>query len=330
MRHNILLMRHGPERDADNESLKARNRTRSAATARDVFENAYDAAAPTRKTTNRTPVAAGVSDLIETCYDPKPGVSIATLAWDYPAGFHVPEHAHGSDQLVYATHGVMELSAGQSFWVVPPHFAVWIPAGTRHRIRMPAPVAMRTLYVRRRLSTGLPGSCTVFPVTPLLRELIVEAVRVGELRARNRMHRAVRDLILSQLRNLAPVPTRVNLPRDARAFQVAQKLMKDPARGTALHALCARAGASVRTIERIFRAEVGMDFESWRRQVRLVKGIELLVEGRQVKEVAFATGYRQTSAFVQMFRRTMGVTPKAWMSASRASSLGADVESVRI
>ena len=288
----------------------------------------HKAASPVT-TRSRTPGAAVVRDLIE-FYDPKPGVSIATLAWDYPAGFHVPEHAHGSDQLVYATHGVMELSAGQSFWVIPPHFAIWIPAGTRHRIRMPAPVAMRTLYVRQRLAAGLPGSCTVFPVTPLLRELIVEAVRLGELRARTRLHRALRDLILAQLRNLAPVPTRVNLPRDARALQVAQKLMENPARGTALHALCARAGASVRTIERIFRAEVGMDFESWRRQVRLVRGIELLVEGRQVKEVAFATGYRQPSAFVQMFHRTMGVTPKAWMNASRATSLGADVESVRV
>jgi AraC-like DNA-binding protein/quercetin dioxygenase-like cupin family protein len=273
--------------------------------------NARDAASALKART-RTPATSVVRGLIES-YDPKPGVSIATLAWDYRAGFEVPEHAHGSDQLVYATHGVMELSAGQSFWLIPPHFAIWIPAGTRHRIRMPAQVAMRTLYVRPRLAAGLPGSCTVFPVTPLLRELIVEAVRLEELRAGNRLHRAVRDLILAQLRNAEPVPTRVNLPRDGRALAVAQALMENPARGTALHALCARAGASVRTIERIFRAEVGMDFESWRRQVRLMKGIELLVEGRQVKEVAFATGYRQPSAFVQMFRRTMGATPKAWL-----------------
>ena len=56
-----------------------------------------------------------------------------------------------------------------------------------------------------------------------------------------------------------------------------------------------------------------MDFESWRRQVRLMKGIELLVAGRSVKEVAYAVGYRQASAFVQLFRKTMGTTPKAWV-----------------
>jgi len=69
---------------------------------------------------------------------------------------------------------------------------------------------------------------------------------------------------------------------------------------------------SVRTIQRIFRKDIGIDFESWRRQVRLTKAVELLVSGRSVKEVAFSVGYRQASAFVETFRRTFGMTPKAW------------------
>src|ERR1022692_1127201 len=80
-----------------------------------------------------------------TGYDPKPGVSISTLAYEYPPGFIVPDHAHGSDQVIYATRGVMEVCAGQSLWLTPPHLAVWIPARTQHRIRMPGAVSMRTL-----------------------------------------------------------------------------------------------------------------------------------------------------------------------------------------
>jgi hypothetical protein len=76
-------------------------------------------------------------------YDPRRGVSVATLAYDYPAGFLVPEHAHGSDQLIYATRGV---------WIIPPHFALWIPAERFHRIRMPVAVSMRTLYLRPGLA----------------------------------------------------------------------------------------------------------------------------------------------------------------------------------
>jgi quercetin dioxygenase-like cupin family protein len=75
-------------------------------------------------------------------FDPTPGVSISTLAYEYPAGFNVIEHAHGSDQIIYAPRGVMEVAADRSLWLIPPQFAVWIPAHTAHRIRMPGAVSM--------------------------------------------------------------------------------------------------------------------------------------------------------------------------------------------
>jgi len=152
-------------------------------------------------------------------------------------------------------------------------------------------------------------------VTPLLRELIVEAVRIGQLRTRNRNECALRDLLILHLKNASPMPTSVTLPKEQRALAVAEAILTNPAQSKPLAALCADAGVSVRTIERAFRKDVGTDFESWRRQVRLVKGVELLVSGCSIKEVAFAIGYRQPSAFVEMFRRTFGATPKAWVSA---------------
>jgi AraC-like DNA-binding protein len=248
-------------------------------------------------------------------YDPKPGTSISTLAYEYPPGFLVPEHAHGADQVIYATRGVMEVSAGQSFWLIPPQFGIWIPARTMHRIRMPAAVSMRTLYLRRGLAPKLPATCTVLHVTPLLRELIVEAVRIGQLHARNRLHRALRDVIVFHLEGASSVPTFLTLPQDARALRVAHALLANQADHPSLESLCATAGASVRTIERAFRSEVGTDFATWRRQARLMKAVEMLAGGSSVKQAAFAIGYRQPSAFVEMFRRTFAATPKAWAAA---------------
>ena len=248
-------------------------------------------------------------------YDPKPGVSISTLAYEYPAGYNVPEHAHDSDQLIYATRGVMEVSACQRLWLTPPHLALWIPARTRHRIRMPREVSMRTLYLKRGLVPGAPEVCTVIHVSPLFRELVVEAVGIGHLRMKNRLHCALRDLIVSQLQNASPVPMFVALPQDSRALGVAQAFIANQADTPSLDAMCRRVGVSVRTIQRTFRREVGTTFEFWRRQMRLMKGIELLVEGCSVKVVAAEVGYRQPSAFVELFRQTLGMTPKAWASA---------------
>ena len=50
-------------------------------------------------------------------------------------------------------------------------------------------------------------------------------------------------------------------------------------------------------------------------QVRLMKGIELLVSGHSVKTVAAEVGYRQPSAFVDVFRETFGMTPRRWVAA---------------
>lgn len=252
-------------------------------------------------------------------YDPKPGVSIATLAYEYPPDFNVPAHAHGSAQLIYATHGVMEVAAGRSCWIIPPQFAVWIPAQTVHRIRMRGAVSMRTLYLRPHF-TPRSDRCKVIHVTPLLRELVVEIVRIGGLRAKEPFHVALRDLVVTLLRKAPSVPTEVALPADPRALAVATAFMTDLEMAPSLQALCRQAGVSVRTIERAFRSEVGTSFDAWRRQVRLMKAIGLLAAGRSVKEAAYQVGYQQPSAFVEMFRRTLGMTPRAWIGELRAHS----------
>jgi len=245
--------------------------------------------------------------------DPPPGISVATHSREYRRGSSISEHAHGSDQLVYASRGVMEVSSGHSLWKIPPHFGLWIPARTPHQIQMPEAVSMRTLYLRPA-RTSLPSSCTVLHIGALLRELIIETVRVGRLRVRNRIECALRDLLIAELERASPVPTGIKFPVDPRGYRVAQIITEDPGCAISLKSLCVSAGVSVRTLERTFRREVGTDFECWRRQVRLMKAIEMLVAGYRVKEVAFAVGYRHPGAFVALFRETFGTTPKAWIS----------------
>jgi hypothetical protein len=138
-------------------------------------------------------------------FDPGPGVSISSLAYEYKPGWQVPEHAHRSDQLIYATHGAMEVAAAQSLWLIPPQFAVWIPAHMRHSIRMPGAISMRTLYLRPGIARD--RACAVLHVSPLLRELVVEAVRLGNLKIRNSQQTALRDVIAMQIDKASPIPT---------------------------------------------------------------------------------------------------------------------------
>jgi AraC-like DNA-binding protein len=248
-------------------------------------------------------------------FEAGPGVSIATLEWEYPAGWQVPSHAHRSDQLIYAVVGVMEVTAANTRWRVPPQFGIWIPANTEHSLHMRRPVSMRTLYLKPAL-VALPR-CEIMQVSPLLRELVLETVRRGSLKTGRHADHPLRALLVSQIRKARTLPLRVPLPVDERARRLAEMVLVDTHRIGKLAAQCASAGISVRTLERIFRREVGTDFETWRRQVRLSKAQELLVSGRSVKDVAQAVGYGHASTFVSMFRRGLGVTPTAWLERYR-------------
>jgi AraC-like DNA-binding protein len=246
--------------------------------------------------------------------EPGRGVAISSLAYDYPAGCLVPAHAHSSDQLIYATRGVMEVMVKRSYWLLPPQFALWVPAGTRHQIRMPRAVYMRTLYLRPGVAEKMPGHCTVLHVTLLLRELIVEIVGLQRLCPRVPLHAALQTVLVANLHSATAMLTHLALPRDRRAAAVARAAMQDLVGNQPLKELCSNAGASMRTIQRIFLREVGTSFELWRRQARLMKAIELLVAGFSVKETAARVGYQQTGAFVSMFRNTLGQAPKAWVT----------------
>lgn len=251
--------------------------------------------------------------------DPGPGVCVSTLAYDYPFGYTIPEHAHGSDQLIYATHGVMEIHAGQSVWLIPPSFAVWVPSLLLHRIRMSSAVHMRTLYVRCGLVKRAATTCDVLFVSPLLRELIVEAVRMERLRPANAEQRAVRDLIALHVSRATSIPVEIRMPGELRAMSAATLILEKLSEAPSLQAICREAGLSTRTLQRLFRAQVGYDAYSWRNQVRLTRALEHLLAGCSVKQTAFAVGYSQPSAFVAAFRRTYGVTPRAWVKNARES-----------
>ena len=251
-------------------------------------------------------------DLILRDFDPKRGISIATLAYDYAPGSVVSEHCHGSDQFVYATRGVMEVRSDQSMWLIPPSFALWVPAGTLHRVGMPGAVSMRTLYIRPGLVRRLDRSCAVLSVSPLLRELVLEVVRIGQLRLKNLEHCTLQSLITLHIARATSIPTVVRMPKDLRALNAATRILNSLVESPSLQTVCREAGVSTRTLQRLFRNDIGIDADSWRQQVRLTRSVELLVGGCSVKQVAFSVGYNQPSAFVAAFRRAFGVTPKIW------------------
>jgi AraC-like DNA-binding protein len=230
--------------------------------------------------------------------------------------FLVPPAAGMWHQLVCATRGALTVRTEECAWVVPPHRAVWIPAGFECRLEMAGVVAVRMLYVRpsRRGDGLLPRECAVVNVTPLLRELILRTVQVGALDAAVPAQKRLTGVILDELKVLIAMPLQLPLPHDTRAARFASLVDRD-AGGAPTNALLRQCGTSRRTMERVFRAETGMSLGQWQRRQTLLHALRRLAAGENVTGVASELGYNSASAFIAMFRRELGQTPKKYFEA---------------
>lgn len=244
-------------------------------------------------------------------------ILVRSLGLRMPPEQALAPHAHPWPQLVLATEGVLTVSTSDGHWVVPPARAVWIPARFEHAVRTTGHVWMRTVYPSPVTARGLPETCRVVSVTPLLRELIREVVRIGMLRSTRPEEARLAGVLMDQLRLFREEPLRVTWPRDPRARRVADRARAELDTARPLAELASGSGASPRTVERLFRAETGLPFGRWLARVRCLYALERLAAGDSVTEVALAVGYDSTSAFIAMFKRTLGHTPgQAFASAT--------------
>lgn len=242
---------------------------------------------------------------------------LAILANDLDDGHLITDHAHPWMQLVYAATGLLRLTTSDGVWMVPPSHAVWVPAGMSHSIACFGPVAMRTVYVRTREAPESARRCTVVTVPNLLHELILAAVELPPDYDPDSAEGRLAAVILDRVAALPEAPLNLALPRDARARRVAMALIADPSDGRTLDQWATLAGASTRTLARLFKRETGHGFAAWRQRARLQAALPMLAAGRSVSETAFKLGYEQPSAFIALFRAILGQTPGRYEPPSR-------------
>jgi AraC-like DNA-binding protein len=181
---------------------------------------------------------------------------------------------------------------------------------------MSGAVSLRTLYLVPRLGRVLPGKPRVIGISPLLRELILRMVELDRLNLRNPDHAHLVSVLVDQLQAMQSDAVYLPMPHDSRAKRIAAMLQKVPSDVRSLVELSKLAGASKRTIERLFKLETGLGFGKWRQQVRLGHALRRLAAGDAVTTVAMDVGYESVSAFISAFRMTFGKTPGQYFRAA--------------
>jgi AraC-like DNA-binding protein len=242
---------------------------------------------------------------------------ILSFAWRKEGAHRASAHSHSRAHIIHPTLGAYWAITPDGTWLVPSGQAIWIPPRVHHEIYAHGTVEAWMIFVDETYARGLPGRCGTVVVSSLVTELVMRAVQYGNDYTIDGPPARIAKVLLDELVAMKLAPLLLPISRDTRVERVMRALVSDPGSQLGLEELAEGAGASPRTLARLFRGETGMTFSEWRTRLRLVESVDRLARGRPVTEVALDLGYKSTSSFVYAFRRNMGVSPGRYRSAGR-------------
>lgn len=243
-----------------------------------------------------------------------PAQPVLSHGRDFEAEAHIAPHSHPRGQLLWAAEGVLRVTTEGAIWIVPASHAVWIPGGHVHQLVTETEARTRNLYIDPSIPVRphTPGCC-MLQLTPLMRELILRLSAAGAADDPASFTR-LGYVALDEIERLDATPQNLPAGQDARLRRLIGHLLRHPDEQRQLPELSRIAGASVRTLERLFAAETGMSFRQWRSRLRLLNAIELLRQGQSSTTVAHSLSYRSASAFVAAFRQHFGSPPQRFLA----------------
>ncbi|WP_181774962.1 AraC family transcriptional regulator [Amycolatopsis pittospori] len=239
--------------------------------------------------------------------------AVVAIRTDYPPGHRIPVHRHRRAQFLYSATGSMRVETADGTWTIPTRRAVLVPPGTDHQV-VTTNVSTRSLYIERKAVPWFPRRCQVVEVSPLLRELLHEAVDVPPLYSRGR-DAAVIGLILHEIRRAAPVQLDLPLPKHERLRALCESFLDDPDIHDPVGHWASRLHVSERTVNRLFTTETGLSFARWRQRACVLHSLSLLSGGQPIAGIAASLGYDSPAAFSTMFTRLLGISPRDYRAA---------------
>ncbi|MEW2292973.1 helix-turn-helix transcriptional regulator [Streptomyces sp. NPDC006743] len=239
--------------------------------------------------------------------------AVLAIGTDYPHDHLLPFHEHRRAQVLYAATGVMEVETADGSWTVPTARAVLVPPRVRHQVTMTG-VSTRSLYIEPGAAPWFPDRCRVVEVSALLRALILDAVDMEPRYAEHGRDATVIELILHELRTLAPLPLDVPLPADPGLRRLCEAFLRAPDIHDPPARWAAALNVSERTLGRLFRRGTGLGFAQWRQRACILRSVPALAAGTPVTRVAVSLGYENPAAFTTAFRGLLGRAPSAYLA----------------
>jgi AraC-like DNA-binding protein len=238
-------------------------------------------------------------------------VQAGTLAYDAEY-FVTGWHHHDLHQIEYALEGVAEVETRIGRYLVPPQQAIWIPADLEHNTTLRRVRSASVFFDPSVLPGTVYDRARVLAAAPLLREMIVYALRWPITRTTadhtaDTFFAALAIVVEDCLDREQPLwlPTSTD-PLVAAIISYTEENLATVTADDIRKTL----SISERTLRRRFHNATGMTWRAFLVRAKLVRAMAALAEpGSNVLDVAMAVGFGSLSAFIRAFRTFTGSTP---------------------
>lgn len=246
-----------------------------------------------------------------------PARPILSLAVEKDGPHRVAAHEHARGHIICPLSGAYWIVTPEGTWLVPAGFALWVPPGIHHEVYSHGSVSARIMFVDPSFADRLPPNGGTVKVTPFLEALLARTMVYGNDYSPADPAARLAQVTLDELAAMEFAPLFLPISKEPRLARVMQRLIEAPGLDMSFADLARDAGASERTLARLFRTETGMNFTQWKTNLTLLQSMERLERGEAVADVAFDLGYSSPSSFAYMFRRRLGVSPGTYRHRAR-------------
>lgn len=248
-----------------------------------------------------------------------------------PAGSYLYEghrlvtgwHSHEVHQIEYAIGGVVEVETPTAHYLLPPQQAAWIPAGLEHQATMNPDVKTVAVMFAPELVPDAGHRARILAVSPLIREMMVYALRWPIERAdgdpvSDGFFQTLAHLVFEALDHEAPL----SLPAsDEPTVSAALEYTKDHLDSVSMQEVSRAVAVSERTLRRQFHETLGISWRTYLLHARMLRAMALLAApGQAVQQTATAVGFDSLSAFTRAFTQFCGETPSSYRQRVREST----------
>lgn len=250
---------------------------------------------------------------VELGFITNPQLPIIPLAIDVFETQCADKHSHPRAQLIYSSSGTMRVTVENHVWLVSSRQAIWVPSMYEHHVTFLKNNHIRNLFIDPSVLSNLPDTCFALDVSPFLRELILKIVNIGDDYQMDSLEGRIIQVTLDELTMIKSTNCFLPISNEPRLKKVMDILINNPSDKRGIEEFASLSCTTSRTLSRLFIKEVGMTFVNWRKQIRIMEAIEKLEKGISISQIALELGYNNTSSFIEVFRKELGVSPTNYL-----------------